>query len=165
MVVVAIIGILAAIAVPNFQKFTAKSKQSEAKSNLSAFYSAERAFSAEWQAYNGSFLVVGFAPTGYLNYRLSSVAFTALPTSYAGTAYNAADIVTTAASVCAGVAAGSCTENSVTALAGPAAPTTAPTMNISQFALAASGRIGSATIDSWRMNQGKQLTNDSNGIP
>ncbi len=39
MVVVAIIGILAAIAVPNYQRFTAKSKQAEAKSNLSALYS------------------------------------------------------------------------------------------------------------------------------
>ena len=36
MIVVAIIGILAAIAIPNFIKFQAKSKQSEAKTNLKA---------------------------------------------------------------------------------------------------------------------------------
>lgn len=47
MVVVAIIGILAAIAVPNFQRFTAKSKQAEAKATLSALYSSTRAFSSE----------------------------------------------------------------------------------------------------------------------
>ncbi|HEX9605302.1 MAG TPA: prepilin-type N-terminal cleavage/methylation domain-containing protein, partial [Myxococcales bacterium] len=36
MIVVAIIGILAAIAIPNFIKFQARSKQSEAKANLKA---------------------------------------------------------------------------------------------------------------------------------
>ena len=34
MVVVAIIGILASIAIPNFMKFTAKARQSEARTNL-----------------------------------------------------------------------------------------------------------------------------------
>ena len=38
MIVVAIIGILAAIAIPNFLQFQAKSKQSEAKSNLGAIF-------------------------------------------------------------------------------------------------------------------------------
>ena len=37
MIAVAIIGILAAIAIPNFMKFQAKSKQSEAKGNLKGF--------------------------------------------------------------------------------------------------------------------------------
>ena len=43
MIVVAIIGILAAIAIPNFMKFQAKAKQSEAKANLKAFYTAAQA--------------------------------------------------------------------------------------------------------------------------
>ena len=68
MVVVAIIGILAAIAVPNFQRFTAKSKQSEAKSELSAIYSAERAFSAEWNNFFADFRSIGYQPTGDLRY-------------------------------------------------------------------------------------------------
>lgn len=47
MIVVTIIGILAAIAVPNYQRFQAKARQSEAKSNLAALYAAEKAFFSE----------------------------------------------------------------------------------------------------------------------
>ena len=42
MIVVAIIGILAAIAIPNFIKFQARSKQSEAKANLKAIFTAQK---------------------------------------------------------------------------------------------------------------------------
>src|SRR5581483_9733545 len=47
MIVVAIIGILAAIAIPNFIKFQARSKQSEAKANMKAMFTAEKAFYQE----------------------------------------------------------------------------------------------------------------------
>src|SRR6266403_3593243 len=47
MIVVAIIGILAAIAIPNFIKFQARSKQSEAKANLKAVFTAQKAFFQE----------------------------------------------------------------------------------------------------------------------
>lgn len=40
MIVVAIIGILAAIAIPNFMKFQARAKTSEAKVQLKAFFTA-----------------------------------------------------------------------------------------------------------------------------
>ena len=95
MVVVAIIGILAAIAIPNFQRFTAKAKQSEAKSNLSTLYSAERAFQAEWQTYAASFNVIGYAPTGTMRYEHGFAADFAtapgagLPPNYTGPNSNA----------------------------------------------------------------------------
>ena len=52
MIVVAIIGILAAIAIPNFVKFQARSKQSEAKSNLKAVFTAAKSYAAEKDTYN-----------------------------------------------------------------------------------------------------------------
>lgn len=70
MVVVGIIGILAAIAVPNFQRFQAKSRQSEAKANLGGLYTAQKAFYAEWNRYFGPFRHIGFSPEGNLRYRV-----------------------------------------------------------------------------------------------
>ena len=51
MVVVAIIGVLSAVAIPNFKKYQAKSKTSEAKLQLSSIYSAETAFMADADSY------------------------------------------------------------------------------------------------------------------
>lgn len=53
MIVVAIIGILATIAIPDFLKLQAKSKQAEAKMNLGAIYTAEIAYYAEASTYAG----------------------------------------------------------------------------------------------------------------
>ena len=62
MIVVAIIGILAAIAIPNFIKFQARSKQSEAKANLKAMFTAEKAFFQEKDRFSSYVGEVGFAP-------------------------------------------------------------------------------------------------------
>lgn len=53
MIVVAIIGILAAIAIPNFIKFQCRSKQSEAKTNLKAMFVAQESYRAEYEKYAG----------------------------------------------------------------------------------------------------------------
>ncbi len=62
MIVVAIIGILAAIAIPNFIKFQARSKQGEAKANLKAWFTSERAYLQEKDKYTESVSTVGFSP-------------------------------------------------------------------------------------------------------
>ena len=62
MIVVAIIGILAAIAIPNFIKFQARSKQSEAKANLKAAFTAEKAYLQEKDNYSIYINIVGFTP-------------------------------------------------------------------------------------------------------
>jgi len=100
MIVVAIIGILAAIAIPNFLQFRLKAKTSEAKSNLGAIRSTEVAYFAEWDAYVGlqpatpianranvptkepwisstRFSIIGFAPEGnvFFSYALDGIAY------------------------------------------------------------------------------------------
>ncbi len=66
MIVVAIIGILAAIAIPNFLKYQAKARQAEAKTNLGGIFVAETSYFGE-QAMYGSFAQVGFALAGSSN--------------------------------------------------------------------------------------------------
>ena len=63
MIVVAIIGILAAIAIPNFLRFQAKSRTSEAKTNLKAVYIAQNTFYGEFGVY-GDFDITNWSPVG-----------------------------------------------------------------------------------------------------
>jgi len=51
MIVVAIIGILAAIAIPNFLQFQLRSKAGEAKTNIAAIRTAEEGYFAEFNNY------------------------------------------------------------------------------------------------------------------
>ena len=64
MIVVAIIGILAAIAIPNFLKFQCKSKQSEAKTNLAGLFTAEKSFFGEYNSYGSDLVSVNWIPDG-----------------------------------------------------------------------------------------------------
>jgi len=51
MIVVVIIGILAALAIPRFMRSTTKSKQSEAKQLLKQIYTMQHAYRQEFNAY------------------------------------------------------------------------------------------------------------------
>ena len=115
MIVVAIIGILAAIAIPNFLQFRLKAKTSEAKSNLGAIRSTEVAYFAEWDFYVGNqpptptgnrqgitdkrpwnnttrFSILGFAPEGsvFYDYALLSTANNLYPPNAEGMSMYAA---------------------------------------------------------------------------
>lgn len=68
MIVVAIIGILAAIAIPSFMRFQAKSRQAEAKANLGAIYTAIEAFRVEFGSYTTDLSVMGWLPSGSPRY-------------------------------------------------------------------------------------------------
>ena len=61
-VLVAIIGILAAIAIPNFIRFQARSKQAECRTNLKAFAIASRSYFEAHQQYTPVLSELQFAP-------------------------------------------------------------------------------------------------------
>lgn len=81
MVVVAIIGLLSAVAVPNFKKYQAKSKISEAKLQLSALYTAEQAFFSDYNIYANCLQYMGFDPSGEVGNRYYAIGFPAAVTA------------------------------------------------------------------------------------
>ncbi len=71
MIVVAIIGILAAIAIPNFMNYQCKAKQSEAKSSLGSIRVAQEAYFAEYDTYSTDKDAIGFATKGTGEYTIT----------------------------------------------------------------------------------------------
>lgn len=65
MIVVAIIGILAAVAIPNYSKYQANARKVEAKIALSAIYTAEKSKFAQDATYDACLNSIGYAPDGY----------------------------------------------------------------------------------------------------
>lgn len=90
MIVVAIVGLLAAIAIPNFMRMRERAKIAEAKANLGAIRVTETAYYSEYNRYVGNqpqnpdrtadppgrfawtngtrFSILGFAPDGRLHF-------------------------------------------------------------------------------------------------
>jgi len=64
MIVVAIIGILAAIAIPNFLNYQCKAKQSEAKQSLGTIAKSQEAYLSEYDTYTSDLDALGFAVKG-----------------------------------------------------------------------------------------------------
>jgi len=77
MVVVAIIGLLSAVAIPNFQKYQARSKTSEAKLQLAAIYTAEQSFYSDYNIYHTCLRYMGYDPEEEISSRYYTVGFNA----------------------------------------------------------------------------------------
>jgi type IV pilus assembly protein PilA len=135
MIVVAIIGILAAIAIPNFMQYQAKSKQSEAKTNLGGIYTSEVAYFGENNAFSNAFAGIGFqvASTGTQRYTFT----------LGGTPLQSANAL----------AAGCTTYTGANVGTSPPGWTALATGNVD----------GDATCDTWTMDDTKYLFNGFNG--
>ena len=70
MVVVVIIGLLAALAVPNFRQFQRRAVQTEAKTLMSGVYTAQVSFSSEHGSASPNIDQIGFSPEGEIQYRV-----------------------------------------------------------------------------------------------
>jgi type IV pilus assembly protein PilA len=151
MIVVAIIGILAAIAIPNFLKFQAKSKQSEAKSNLGAIFTGEMAYFGENNTYGG-FSQINWSPSGTprYHYTLSGWADNVL----SGVGALAANVTVPAWTANLNNAVDNVSAGGTPLAMGGAAPA----YDALTFWAGAGGRISnSANSDGWMINQNKTL--------
>jgi len=171
MIVVAIIGILAAIAVPNFQKFQRKAKQAEARGMLGSYHTAVKSAAAEVGCFKGNWVAVGFAPEGQLTYRMivDDNPLCVLPTS-PQVATDATCVSTAVASACtpvdaAGVALGVFPRTWFERPVGPVAPVGAALTTNDTFFATASANLGvTGQTDEWSMNQNKDLQNPASGL-
>jgi len=165
MIVVAIIGILAAIAIPNFQKFQEKAKQTEAKTVLSGIFTAEASYYAEFSVYTARFDSMGYASNGAAVYRAGFGANDALGV-IAGAAPGTATCIQncSAAAVPAVCAAGfvtwTCNVGAAT-IVGSVTPTAL------LYTASAGGFINNnagAVQDQWTMNNAQLLSNTQSGL-
>ena len=90
MIVVAIIGILAAIAIPNFLTYQCKARQSEAKTNLGGIRVSQEAYYAEYDTYTADWTKLGYRVKGSQKYQYElgasdSTGFVATATGTAAT--------------------------------------------------------------------------------
>ena len=155
MIVVAIIGILAAIAIPNFIAYQAKSKQSEAKVSLGAIFTSAVAYQAESQnpqSYSPTTLSqIGWQPSGTPRYAFFYMDGVNVATG-AGTSINRFPGSSSAASPC-----------NVTTPPASGGFTVGATS--SGFTAGANGNIdGDMACDHWFMNDLRNLQNPNNDV-
>ena len=65
---IAVVGVIAAIAIPSFVTFQCRAKQSEAKTTLSSLYTAEKAFYADYGFYTSDLVALDWQPMGNPQY-------------------------------------------------------------------------------------------------
>jgi type IV pilus assembly protein PilA len=84
MVVVAIIALLAATALPQFRKYQARSRVSEAKLAMASIYTAEESYYGEYANYATCLNYMGYVPTGAVADRYYDVGFETVSTNHTG---------------------------------------------------------------------------------
>ena len=169
MIVVAIIGILASIAIPNYQKYQAKARQTEAKIALAALFSSEKSYAVESGTFSQCLEDIGFGTTGAAKYY--AVGFNAAITTGCGQAgtLSCALYFTGSSNRACNISGGShegiafnatAKTNSVAVLA-IRSNINDTSMNASTFTAGAAGNISSSSnkYDKWTINQDNILTN------
>lgn len=156
MMVVVIIGVLAGVGIPQYQKFQMKARQSEAKSLLSGMYTAQKAFYAEWNQYYTDFNAVGYGLSGNLGY---NVGFTAAgvngPVTHPNVTYaNSASVVRHAGQYCAVPANGCTRDNARSTLLVVGTQATALLFTFG----AAANLDDDISIDQWTLDQTKTFS-------
>ena len=158
MVVVAIIGVLSAVAIPNFKKYQAKSKQTDAKLQIAALYQAEIAAFSDANSYASCIGQIGFETPGTGYYALGFSGTAVYPATIANCSGGAIAVVPTVLSKVGTLAA-------LTTASIPAGDTlTATAFTAGAIGNVSTVTVSTATADQWTINENKVLTNTVSGI-
>jgi type IV pilus assembly protein PilA len=163
MIVVAIIGLLASVAIPNFKQYQAKAKTSEAKLQLAAIYTAETSFAGDFDTYAPCLVDMGYDPSSGYTSRYYAVGFIGDNTTVRGIASNNGNNCTATGGFSAGKKVGG-----TTGLAS-SLPSIATIVNSGDtFIAGAVGPIDTANLSialqsKWIMNESKVLTASTRG--
>jgi type IV pilus assembly protein PilA len=154
MIVVAIIGILTAIALPNFLTYQAKSRQAEAKVGLSAIFTSAVAYRSEspYQSYAPATLSeIGWLPSGVTRYSF-----------WYQDGVNVATAAGTTISQFSGTSAATLPCNVTVA---PASGGLTVAASSSGFTAGANGNIdGDSVCDQWFINDQRTMQNPTNDV-
>ncbi len=160
MAVVAIIGVLSAVALPTYTRYIVKARQTEAKAGLGGVYVGMKSFVQEHGVYHGNFKAIGYEPLGKLRYRLGfsgSVGAPAVPVAVSSTELREVTETHISTSGC-GTRFISCTEDFFFAGALNDA-----TWSSGTFVAKAAGNVDSEGMDDvWSINERNVLANDTN---
>lgn len=164
MVVVAIIGVLAAIGIPQYSKFQAKARQSEAKLALAALFTAEESFRQEWNQFSVTLSNIGFSVQGSrLRYKTGFKSGTAC-TSYSTTLGAPAEVTTSSATWSDGGLVNTSSavwSMAITEPTGAATACATGTFSATSYGSPASSPTdpGPTAGDTWKVNEVKLIQN------
>lgn len=156
MMVVGIIGLLVAVAIPMYDRYQSKTRQTEAKVALGSIYASEKGFYGEYSAYVSSFDALQFTPEGFKRFYTVgwNAAMSGAVTSYGGsTAIPNIDKANTPPLF-------TCTPATAIPLLPPPVGTDQQT-----FRVGAAGEVRLNTgCDIWTIDEDKNLSNTVTGI-
>ncbi len=171
MIVVAIVGILAAVAIPNYMKYQAKARQTEAKIALASIFTAEKSAFAEYGSYHACLPHVGYTPESQNRYYSSGFSATNAAVVALLPPCNANGMTTNEQTTNTIVVCFTNREsmNSTAAMTNVSCAAATATITVDSFLIGAAGSINRSAAttlqtDVWQMNDAKVITNPRLGI-
>ncbi len=192
MVVVAIIGILASIALPQYKKFQSKARQSEVKIQLAAVYTVEQSYASENSTFTLCLGNIGYARDGTKFYYTIGFGVgvdnaTCGPSAATGSCATYQWKYDTTVTPAVYSSSSSCTlgegvnyasaniaepgmaktgQPTLTNAGGTNGIKAATSINSTQFTVGAAGNImaGATNTDGWTIDEKKQILNSQSGL-